>query len=313
MRVVVMGAGAMGSVVGGLLASAGDEVFLVGRKPHLDAIMEGGLRISGIWGDRLVLNFAGLLEDAAEAPPEPDLVLITVKSYDTAEAVEAVAPLVGPRTLVCAYQNGLGNAETIAARFGWERTVAARAIFGARVLEPGSVEVTVIAAPTALGVLRPEAPAERVREMAAAMDAAGLPTVYRKRIETLLWSKVAYNCALNPLSALLNVPYGALAESAATRAMMADVIHELYDVGDARGVELDPPTPEAYMERFYEELLPPTAAHYASMHEDLRLGRRTEIDALNGAIAGYGEDLGAACPVNVFLTCLIHGREDLAE
>lgn len=309
MRILVMGAGSMGSVVGGFMAQAGHDVVLVGRDPHMAAVRAGGLRISGIWGEHHVTTLDARTS-AQELPPgQFDVILITTKCYDTAAAVAAVAPLADAGTLVCSYQNGLGNAELIAQAVGWQRTLGARVIFGTWIPEPGQVKVTVIAQPTAVGVWRPEAPAARAQAIAQAMDAAGVPTVFTDKIATVLWAKVAYNSALNPLSALLDVPYGVLAETEHTRAVMAEVVHELYAVARAMDVPLEPDTPEGYLELFYDVLLPPTSAHYASMREDFQQKRRTEIDALNGAVWRYGEAHGVACPANALLTRLVHGRE----
>ena len=309
MRVLVMGAGAMGSAIGGFLAKAGHAVTLVGRPAHMEAIAKTGLRITGIWGTHHVTDLSTATDVRTFKAGDFDLILITVKSYDTRAAVTAVAPLIDENTLVCSYQNGLGNAEIIAETAGWRRTVGARAIYGVWLPEPGTAEVTVIANPTALGVYSPDAPADRVREIAEAMNASGVPTVYTDSIATVLWGKVAYNCALNPLSALLDVPYGALLDTEHTRAIMRDVIHELYAVGQAMNVCLDPPTPEAYVDVLFDKLIPPTAKHYASMREDFRLKRRTEIDALNGAICRYAENKAIACPANLMLTRLVHARE----
>lgn len=310
MRVLVMGAGALGSVVGGFMAKDGHEVTLVGRQPHMDAIRRDGLRITGIWGEHTIHLLKTCTDPAQLHPGDFDLVLIVVKTYDTRTAVEAVKHLVDDNTLVCSYQNGLGNAECIAEAVGWERCIEARAIFGAWVPQNGAVEVTVIANPTALGTYNPSPPTERVKEIVHAMDEAGVPTVYSETIATVLWAKVAYNCALNPMSALLDLPYGALAEMDHTRPIIEDVIHELYAVGNAMNIPLDPPTPEGYADHFFNVLIPPTAAHYASMREDFRRHRPTEIDALNGAIWRYGEEHGIPCPVNATLTCLVRGREN---
>jgi 2-dehydropantoate 2-reductase len=309
MRVLVMGAGAMGSAVGGFLAKAGHDVTLVGRTAHMQAIAQQGLHITGIWGEHHVSTLATATDVSAFSPGDFDLILITVKSYDTRAAVKTVAHLVDDHTLACSYQNGLGNAEIIAEAVGWRRTVGVRAIYGVWLPEPGVAEVTVIANPTALGVYSPDAPVDRVRHIAEAMDAAGVPTIYTDSIATVLWGKVAYNCALNPLSALLDVPYGALLDTEHTRAVMRDVIHELYAVGKAMNVCLDPDTPEAYVTLLFEKLIPPTARHYASMREDFRLKRRTEIDALNGAICRYAAEQGVSCPANTLLTRLVHARE----
>lgn len=309
MNILIMGAGAIGSVVGGFMAEHGHRVTLVGRKDHMRAINERGLRVTGIWGEH---NVSGINArdsiDCIEAGAH-DLILITVKAYDTGRAADAIAPLVGSDTLVCSYQNGLGNAETIAERIGWERTIGARAIYGVVVREPGWVDVTVIANPTALGTYHPNTSTERVRAIADAMNATGLPTVYTDRIRTVLWNKVAYNCALNPMSALLDVPYGGLLDTEHTRQTMREIVHEIYAVAQAMNVPLEPATPAEYVRHLFEDLIPPTAAHYASMRADFIHRRRTEIDALNGAIARFGAEHNIACPVNTLLTRLVHARE----
>lgn len=308
LRILVMGAGAMGTAVGGFMSQAGHAVTLVGRRAHMDAIRREGLRITGIWGEHHVTNL-NTRTDVAGLSGDFDLVIIAVKSYDTADAIADVRHLVGGETLVCSYQNGLGNAETIASAIGWERTVAARVIYGVWLPQPGTADITVIANPTAVGACHPATRVPRVREIAEAMNAAGLPTVYTEHVATLLWGKVAYNCALNPLSALLDVPYGVLKETAHTRETMREVVEELYAVAGAMDVPLEPRRADEYYQLLLDKLIPPTAAHYASMREDFRLKRPTEIDALNGAICRFGGAKNIDCPTNIMLTRLIRARE----
>lgn len=310
MNILIMGAGALGSVVGGFLVKKGHPVTLLGREAHMNAIDREGLWIHGIWGDHHVSSLKTC--SSSEALPSEffDLIFITVKSYATEEAVETILPCLHPHGLVCSYQNGLGNLEYIASQAGWERSFGARVIFGARVPKAGHVEVTVMAAPTALGRYEQGPPVESIQSIADMLADAALPTVFTEELETLLWGKVAYNCALNPLSALLDVSYGALAESQHTRDIMEEVIRELYAVAQERKVPLSHDTPDSWLQHFYEVLLPPTAAHYASMREDLRLGRRTEIDALNGAIVRFGAEQGQRCFTNELLTRLIRAREE---
>ncbi len=308
MRVIVMGAGAMGSVVGGLMAQAGHSVALVGRARHMEAVRQSGLHITGIWGEHRVHSLQ-TVTSVADLPQEAaDLILIAVKSYDTAAAVAAVTPCIAPETLVCAYQNGLGNAETIASMVGWQRTIGARAIFGARVVRPGEVTVTVIAEPTALGCYHKDTPVAKVQAIAKAMDVAGAPTQYTDKIRTVLWNKVAYNACLNPLSALLDTPYGVLPQTEYTRRIIVDIIKEIYAVAQAMQVPMEPRTPQEYERLLFEKLIPPTAAHYASMREDFVQRRRTEIDALNGAIVRFGHQQCIPCPVNALITDLVHAR-----
>lgn len=306
-----MGAGALGSILGGFLARAGHRVTLVGRQAHMDAIRDHGLTITGIWGNHTIAGMAACTS-VEEAPDRDfDVVFIAVKSYDTAEAIAQVAPVLGEDTLVCSYQNGLGNAEAIAAVSGWARVVEAMVIFGVHIPDPGHVAVTVFARPAALGTYAGGPPPARVRALADSLDAAGLPTVYSGQIAGELWRKVAYNSALNGLCALLDAPYGKLPELPETRAIMEEVVRELYAVAAARGIAMDPATPADYMALFYEKLVPPTAAHYGSTHEDFRLARKTEVDALNGAIVRFGEEAGVDCPVNRTITGLVKARERL--
>jgi len=309
MRILIMGAGAIGSVVGGMMARAGHTVTLIGRAAHIKAIADKALHITGIWGDHHVRTLDARTSADGLNPGDFDVIFIVVKSFDTRSAMEFAAPLADDNTLVCSYQNGLGNAEIIAEFVGWQRTVGVRAIYGVRCPEPGAAHVTVIANPTAFGVYDDTAPNERVRELAASLDDAGLPTVYTDSIQAVLWSKVTYNCALNPLSALLNVPYGGLTKTEHTRSLIREIVHEVYAVAEAANVPLEPATPAAYVDHLFDVLIPPTASHFASMHEDLARGRRTEIDSLNGAICRYGEEHGIACPANSFLTRLIKARE----
>jgi 2-dehydropantoate 2-reductase len=311
MKVLIMGAGALGSILGGFLARAGHAVTLIGRPTHMDVIAARGLRVTGIWGAHQITGMTTVTAADGAVGVDYDVVFIAVKSYDTAAAVADVAPLLGPDTLVCSYQNGLGNAEAIADAVGAHRVVEAMVIFGVQVPEPGHVDVTVIARPTALGVYPGGPDAERVRSLAQALDAAALPTVYSDNIGAELWRKVAYNSALNPLCALLDVPYGKLPELAETREAMAAIVTELYAVAAARGISMDPPTPDEYMTLFYEKLVPPTAAHFGSMHEDFRLKRKTEIDALNGALVRFGREGGVACPANAMITRMVKAREQL--
>ena len=309
MRLLVFGAGAVGSVVGGFMAKAGHAVTLVGRQTHMQAIAESGLRISGIWGDHSVHKIAAKTDVADLKAGDFDLIVLAVKSYDTEDAVQTIKHLLDADTLVCSYQNGLGNAECIAEHIGWDRCIDARVIYGAWLPEPGHAEVTVTAMPATFGAYNNAVPKTRIEEIAQAMDEAGIPSCYTENIVTDLWLKVAYNCSLNPLSALLDVPYGGLLETEDTRAIMAEVIEELYRVGSAMGVSLVPETAGGYRELLFNTLIPTTAAHYASMREDFRLGRRTEIDSLNGAICRHGEEHGIPCPTNTLLTRLVRARE----
>ena len=311
MRVLVAGAGALGSVFGGFLRRAGLEVTLLGRAAHLDAIVRNGLRIDGIWGTHQVDGFAVATEPAA-LRGSFDLMLVSVKSYDTPAVAAAVAPLLAAGGVAISLQNGLGNVEALEAAVGVERTLGARVIFGAVVAAPGHARVTVFADPTAVGALAPGQQPERdaaARRWAETIDRAGVPTIATDCLAALLWAKVFYNAALNPLGALLGAHYGALPEHPESRALMDRVIDEAFDVARAENVVLPWASAADYQQEFYGRLVPATYDHRSSMLQDLERGRRTEIDAINGAVWRRGAARGINTPVNETLTRLMHAAE----
>lgn len=311
MRVLVAGAGALGSVFGGFLRRAGLDVTLFGRAGHLDAIQRDGLTVDGIWGTHRVDGFA-VATDVAALRGRFDAILLAVKSYDTAAVAEAVAPLLADTGIAISLQNGLGNVEALEAAVGAQRALGARVIFGATVAAAGHARVTVFADPTAVGALAPGAHPKRdaaARRWAAIIDTAGVPAVATDRLAALLWAKVFYNAALNPLGALLGAHYGALPEHPESRAVMDRVIDEAFAVARAENVALPWASAAEYQQEFYGRLVPATYDHRSSMLQDLERGRRTEIDAINGAVWRRGAAHGINTPVNETLTRLVHAVE----
>ena len=151
------------------------------------------------------------------------------------------------------------------------------------------------------------------RRWAEIFDAAGVPAVVTDRLAALLWAKVFYNAALNPLGALLNVHYGALPDQPESRDLMDRVIDEAFAVAGAEGVALNWVTAADYRQEFYVRLVPATYDHRSSMLQDLERGRRTEIDAINGAVWHRGAARGITTPVNETLTRLVHAVEQPAD
>lgn len=310
-RVLIAGAGALGGVFGAFLANAGHLVALLGRPAVLDAVRRRGLAVTGLWGEHRAdgLDLAATPGDLSGTFP---IVLVTVKSYATAEVARAVAPLLAPDGVMVSLQNGLGNVEAVADAVGEGRAGGARVIFGAEVTAPGRVAVTVYADPVLVGspyAAAHPALADRLRSLVDALGRTCIPTRWTDDLMAALWGKVLYNSALNPLGALLGVPYGALADDPNTRALMDRVVAEAFAVARKSGVRLPWPGPEAYLAHFYGRLVPPTADHRSSMLQDLEAGRPTEIGAINGAVAARGGALGLATPVNDALVAMIRFRE----
>jgi 2-dehydropantoate 2-reductase len=305
---LVMGAGALGSVFGGLLANQGHEVTFVGLDDHLKAMQEGGLIVEGLWG-RHVIPYVRAFYGTEDLDGTFDMILLSVKSYNTARVIRQALPFLHKDTLVISIQNGLGNWEAIADAVGWNRTVGAKVIFGAEIQEPGKARVTVYADKVLLGSPSGEIDRVRMQTVCDDFNGAGIPTDLSDRIESSLWEKVLYNCSLNALGAILNVPYGHLGEVPEVRETMRRIINEIFDVARAKGISMVYSSPEEYYQFLMEKQLIPTATHRSSMLQDMEKGRLTEIDSLNGAIARYGREFSVPTPVNETLTAIIKGIE----
>ena len=308
MRFLVMGAGSIGSVVGGFLHLGGHQVYLVGKGPHVEAVAEGGLDIGGIWGEKRIdaIRAATTVKAALDDGFQPEWTLLSVKSYDTSGALEDLGPALTGQRGIISLQNGLGNVEAIS-----EATpgmaVGGRVIFGATTIEPGRVDVTVCADDVLLGPA-PGGP-DGVEDVCEALSESGIPCRFEERILSFVWDKVLYNVCLNALATLLKTDYGSLGDDPGTWAIMEKLAHEFYEVASAEGVELVSSSAVEYLERFREQLLPPTRDHRSSMQEDIEQGRRTEIDALNGAVARLGRKHGIETPANETLTGMIRFLE----
>lgn len=298
----VFGAGALGSAVGGMLAEAGQSVTLIGRDPHMAAVRDGGLHIDGIWGEHHVRD--GLV--AVSAPPigpAPDVVFVTVKSYDTAAAAATLRDVIGPDTLVVSLQNGVGNVDVLVDALGEERVIAGMVIIGFELPEPGRVTVTVEADAIRLGWpgRQPDTAVQRIVDL---LRSAQLQAEGEAAIEGVQWGKVLYNSALNPLGAILQCHYGALL-APESWAVIEHVIAEAFAVFAAAGIATRWADAEAYLTYLRDVQIPVTFEHRPSMLTDLTARGRTEIDVINGAIVDTGRGVGIPTPVNDTLCRII--------
>ncbi|MBU2599509.1 ketopantoate reductase family protein [bacterium] len=313
MKILILGTGAIGSVFGGFLAKSGHQVTLVGKLPHLEVIKQQGLKISGIWGEYLItqnlilgLNLEEILRNSQKSF---DLVLICVKSYDTEKIVKEYLPVIKESSYIISLQNGLGNLEIISSLVEKEKIIAARVIFGAKVESPGHVKVTVYADQVMLGSIDNVISFEKLEEVAQIISTSGIPCQATKEINKYLWAKVLYNCSLNGLAAILEVTYGELGAYQETRKIMLDICKEIFMVAKIKKIEFFWERPEEYFDYLINKQIPPTAFHHASMRQDIKNQKKTEIEALNGAIVRLAKEEGLEVPVNNFITSLIKSKE----
>ena len=296
MKVLVMGAGALGSAFGGMLADAGYDVTLIGREKHMKPIREHGLRISGIWGSHVIKNMVAMSELNANYEPDADVVMLTTKSFDTENAMQELQPLIADDSVVISLQNGIGNEEIIARYVGKERTMGGTVITGFEMPKHGEVEVTVSAATTKIGELNNKI-TPRSRKIVAIFNEAGIPSDAVDNIRMHIWAKALYSAALNPLSAIFKVEYGKLSNPHSF-AIIEDLIREAFKVAEAEKIKLFWNSAEEYLEYLRREQIPLTEKHRSSMLNDIERGKKTEIDFLNGVFVALSKKHNIPTPVN---------------
>jgi 2-dehydropantoate 2-reductase len=295
MRFLVFGAGAMGSLVGALLSQK-HETVLVGRGTHVAAIQREGLRVSG--HTDLVAH-----PEAVEALPkdaDPDVVIVAVKAYDTPEAARVLTPLV-EQALFLSLQNGLGNEEILAATGA--RVLGGVTNQGITFLGPGEIHHAG-AGDSYIGSFERTGREEAVRVVEAFQE-SGMPSHLVEDIRSELWLKAIVNACINPLTALLRRTNGSVLETEATRQIVRDVIREGVEVARRYDALLEP---DAVFTRV-DAVVRATAENRSSMLQDLERGRRTEVDAINGAIARLAEEKGHPAPTNALLARLVLAAE----
>ena len=291
MQIIVLGAGAIGSLYGAKLAGA-NEVLLIGRLEHVAAINARGLRLEGIESQTVRVPAASEVpEIGAET-----LILLTTKVTASAAALEAMAPLVRDDTTILCLQNGLGSEQIARTALGG-RGVVLRGItqFGAIFETPGSIKYM------AAGYTVIEQH-ERSERFARVLTAAGLNCRVSPNIAAEVWHKTVFNCVVNPITAILGCEVGGIAQPGLDRLKQL-VIDECVAVAATQGVtfEVD------FMQQINETFAP--SRNIASMLQDLVRRRQTEIDYMNGAVAAIGAEHGVPCPLNRALTSIIKAME----
>jgi 2-dehydropantoate 2-reductase len=308
-RVLIYGGGAVGLGIASCLLDSGNDVDILARPQTVAALETEGLTRTGIFGDVHARPGAFRcycsLQEACSGPY--DFVLICTKSFDSPSVAEDLGgqqACMDSTAKLVLFQNGWGNADVFADRFDKSRIFNARVITGFHRHQPNEVEITVHADSIHIGSLFGVDPGA-VDSLCHAISAGGIPCDKTDAIEKDLWAKMLYNCALNPLGAILGVPYGVLAEHAPARQLMDRIVEEVFEVMAASGYSTHWQTACDFLRVFYERLVPDTAEHESSMLQDLTAGKRTEIDALNGAVIRLAQEHALAVPYNQTVHSLI--------
>ena len=302
-KVAVLGAGAMGSMFGGVVGAGGLEVTLIDVwAEHVAAVRENGLRLVGDESERMVAVAA--TTEPAEAG-EADVVLVHCKAHHTTAAVGAAQTLFGADTVAISFQNGLGNEETIGEVIGIERVLGGTTAQGASILGPGAVRYYGDL-PSQIGELGGGA-SDRAERIAAALTAAGLQTTASAEIRRDIWKKLLTNVALGALSALGDLSIAELIGVPELKAASLAALDEAATVARAAGIELSEEDAKAVLTKITGA--GGTSANKSSMCVDVLNRRKTEIEVINGAVARLGREHGVPTPVNDTLIAAIIGVE----
>ncbi len=291
MQIIVLGAGAIGSLYGAKLAAQND-VTLIGRTDHVREINAHGLQIEGREAQYVRVRAAEKVERIEAGA----LILLTTKVHATAEALRPIAPLVRDDTTILALQNGLQSERIAQAALGG-RGIVLRGItqFGAIFERPGAIKYMV----SGYTLIEEN---ERSPYLAQVLNAAGLDCRISPEIKREVWRKLIFNCVVNPVTAILGCEVGGIAEPGLHRLKQL-IIDECLAVARADGVTFE----NDFMSEIDAVFAP--SHNIASMQQDLCRGRQTEIDYMNGAVAALGAEHGLPCPVNLALTTIIHAME----
>lgn len=315
MATLIFGAGSIGCLIGGLLAAAGEPVTLLGRAYNLDPMRRQGLQVKLLGQPALTLGPDRLqFTDNPDVVGTHDRILVTVKGAATAEVAETLASRLGPDSIVISFQNGVHNAAWLRQRLK-QRVLAGMVPFNVVQDAPGQFRQTTA------GHLYLEQEGDDAPRFAARLAGVGMPVALRHDMPVVLWSKLVLNLN-NAVNALSGIPLRTMLLDADYRRVLAAAQSEALGLMRQAGLPtcrlglLWPPAlpwllrlPTPLFQRVARAALALDPQASSSMQDDLRAGRRTEIDLLNGEIVALAERLGQRAPVNQRLCALVRDAE----
>ncbi|RQT07586.1 2-dehydropantoate 2-reductase [Burkholderia contaminans] len=298
MQIAILGAGAMGSFFGGRLALAGHSVSLLDiDDAHLASIRNHGLRLSTDSGEQIVRYLVALRPEEASEPV--DLVIVFTKTMHTTAALAAASAVLGPDTVILSLQNGLGNAERLARSVSPDRVMVGVTTWPADKSGPGAVSSHgqgTIRLMNANGTHT-----SALERTVQALNDADLSCHVDPDVWAAIWEKVAFNTALNSLCAVTQCMVGELTNTPDGEELALKIVSEVMAVARALGISAT----EAHVVSNVRDALAHHRTHRPSMLQDVLAGRRTEIEAINGAVVEAARKVGVEVPYTHSLACLV--------
>ena len=295
MHITVFGAGSLGSFIGGRL-SIKHHVGIIGGHSHINAIKQKGLRITG--KTNLIVYPKTSLQDCQN----PELLILTVKAYDTKKAVMDASSLIGPHTSVLSLQNGFRNEKIIGDIIGRTKVIGGVTSHGVTLLRPGEIHHTGLG-DTVIGEMDGHI-TSRIKHISAVFNQVGIKTKISRNITKELYIKAVVNAGINPITALFNCKNGELLFNPFMEHILELTCKEAVDIITKSGIRL----PSDILKRV-KKVAQCTSDNYSSMAQSIQCHKKTEIEQINGEIVALAEKLDRQAPLNKMLTLFIKALE----
>ena len=307
MRIAIVGAGGVGGLLGGLLTRAGNEVALLARGAHLEAIRREGLRVTN-GGETFTVHPAGAADDPAALGGSAEAILVCVKTWQLPELAPKLSALVGPATVVIPTENGVTAADELAKALGEGPVLGGTCDVSAWVEGPGRIRQRGKGIRLVVGERRGGASA-RVERVCGVLRAAGIEAEATGDVDAALWRKFLFIEPWGSIGAVTRASVGVVRTLPETRALLTAAIQELLAVARARGVRLSDNVAEDTLHRI--GLLPPDAT--SSMQRDIQAGRPSELHDQTGAALRLAREAGVTAPVHGFLYAALLPQESVSR
>jgi len=291
MNIVVFGAGAIGSLFGGLL-NKDNNVLLIGRKSHITAIKKNGLKLDGKTRLNIKIKAESSIDNVTFSP---DLLILTVKSYDTESAILQAIKIITDDTTVLSLQNGLDNIEKISKHIKSERIIVGITTHGALFSKSGVITHTGKGM-TVLGELNGKK-TERLESIVKLFNKSGIETKESMNILKEIWSKAIINSSINPLTAIFKCKNGYLLKNPILKKLLENICEESISISKSEGIDL------SYLDTLAKtkEVIKNTSDNYSSMLQSIIKSKKTEIDSINGKLIEIGKKNNVSTLTNEIL------------
>jgi len=297
LKTLILGAGAMGCLYGGLLKERGNDVILVDvSKPQVDEINKNGLALETAEGKRNIKIKAKFSQEVNE---QPDLIILFTKTIHSKSALSSLKAIIGPETMVLSLQNGLGNDEVIKEFVRTDRIIIGTTNFPSDLLKPGNVR-SLGKGTTKIMSCNGEV-TEKLKQVEVMLSDAGFNCIITEDVFVSIWEKVAFNAACNALTAASRLKLGDVGKTDEGKELARSIAKEVVSVANAKNIHANAENVIKLIELDFVE----HAEHMPSMMQDVLGNRTTEIDFINGAVVREAEKLGISVPVTNVLYKLV--------